>query len=242
MTPPAASPGCKLIVALDTPRPQTALALAGDLKGAVDWLKVGLELFTATGPSVVRDLSRLGFNIFLDLKFFDIPNTVAGAVQNAAGLGAGLATLHAMGGERMAHAALEARERAGARDLRLVAVTVLTSMDAADLAHLGDPGARPQPAGLVARLAKAAKAWGLDGVVCSPWEAAAVKESHGADFLAVTPGIRLAVSADDDQRRAATPAQAAAAGADFVVAGRPVTASADPRMSALDIVSQLATY
>jgi orotidine-5'-phosphate decarboxylase len=227
----------ELVVALDLPDAASALDMARALPGEC-WAKVGLELFTASGPEVVRGLANAGRKVFLDLKFLDIPNTVRGAVRAASRLGAAMADVHLLGGARMLDAALQGREDAAsegsARPL-LLGITVLTSMGPGDLPL---PGAG-DPAGLVLDLARLAKAAGLDGVVCSGHEVAAVKAACGADFLCLTPGIRPAGEASGDQRRTMTPAQAVAAGADFLVAGRPVTKAADPTAAARAMLEQM---
>ncbi|MEW5773785.1 MAG: orotidine-5'-phosphate decarboxylase [Thermodesulfobacteriota bacterium] len=227
----------KLVVALDLPDAASALALAGGLP-AECWAKVGLELFTAAGPEVVSGLAGTGRKVFLDLKFLDIPNTVRGAVRSAARLGAAMADVHLLGGVRMLAAALQGREDAAAEGFArplLLGITVLTSMGPGDLPL---PGAG-DPADLVLDLARLAKAEGLDGVVCSGREVPAVKAACGRDFLCLTPGIRPEGEDAGDQRRTMTPAQAVAAGADYLVAGRPVTRAADPAAAARAILEQI---
>lgn len=218
----------EVIVALDFPEPDQAYRLVERLP-ADTWYKVGLELFTRAGPPVVERLVTEGRHVFLDLKLHDIPNTVAGAVRSAARLGAELLTVHGAGGEAMLRAAAAAREAAGhaSRPLRLLAITVLTSLDDAALAVVMGPGSGgvEETAG---RLAGLAKESGIDGAVCSVNEARAVRLACGGDFLIVTPGIRLPGESGDDQRRVATPAVARAAGADFLVVGRSITRAADP--------------
>lgn len=226
----------ELVVALDLPDAPAALDMAARLTGAVTWVKVGLELYTAQGPSILAALKDMGFNVFLDLKFLDIPNTVRGAVRSAVGAGADMLNVHASGGARMMQAARQGLDEAatpGAAPL-LLAVTVLTSMDERDLPLA--PGRTV--ADLVLDLARAARDAGLHGVVCSGHEAGAVKAACGPGFICLTPGIRPA-GADDDQRRVVTPARAVAAGADFLVAGRPVTRAADPRGAALSLLEQM---
>lgn len=227
----------ELVVALDLPDAAQALDLARALP-AECWAKVGLELFTAAGPEVVSGLAEGGRKVFLDLKFLDIPNTVRGAVRSAARLGAAMADVHVLGGARMLAAALEGREDAAAEGFPrplLLGITVLTSMGPGDLPL---PGAA-DPAGLVPDLARLAKAEGLDGVVCSGHEVGAIKDACGPDFLCLTPGIRPAGADAGDQRRTMTPAQAAAAGADFLVAGRPITRAADPAAAARAMLEQI---
>lgn len=213
-----------VIVALDYDDQHQALALADRLDPTFCRLKVGKELFTAAGPSIVKNLSDRGFDIFLDLKFHDIPNTVAKAIGAAADLGVWMANVHASGGSRMMSAAKKALDSKGS-EMLLIGVTVLTSMDASDLEEVG---VRRNPSAQVLHLAELAKNSGLDGVVCSAQEAKLIKESLGPAFKLVTPGIRLANSAADDQRRILTPADAVALGSDYLVIGRPITQSTDP--------------
>ncbi|WP_461210886.1 orotidine-5'-phosphate decarboxylase [Desulfocurvus sp. DL9XJH121] len=227
----------ELVVALDFPTRGEALDMARRLAGTVPWVKVGLELYTAEGPSMVAELKSMGFKVFVDLKFLDIPNTVRGAVKSAMAAGADMLNVHATGGRRMLEAARqgldEAAKATGSRPL-LLGVTVLTSMDESDLALA--PG--QSVADLALGLARACRDAGLHGVVCSGHEAAAIKAACGKDFLCLTPGIRLA-DADDDQRRVMTPAQAVAQGSDFLVAGRPVTRANDPLAAAKDFIAQI---
>jgi len=214
----------KIIVALDFPDAASALALVDRLDPALCRLKVGKELFTVAGPDLVRALVARGYEVFLDLKFHDIPNTVAAACRAAAGLGVWMVNVHAAGGRRMMQAASEALAELPQRPL-LIGVTVLTSMSAEDLAETGIAAA---PADQVMRLAGLTQACGLDGVVCSAQEAALLRQRLGEDFRLVTPGIRPAGSEAGDQRRVMTPTQAIAAGATDLVIGRPITAAADP--------------
>ena len=220
-----------VIVALDYDDQHQALALADRLDPTFCRLKVGKELFTAAGPSIVKNLSDRGFDIFLDLKFHDIPNTVAKAIGAAADLGVWMANVHASGGSRMMSAAKKALDSKGS-EMLLIGVTVLTSMDASDLEEVG---VRRNPSAQVLHLAELAKNSGLDGVVCSAQEAKLLKESLGPAFKLVTPGIRLADSAADDQRRILTPADAVALGSDYLVIGRPITQSTDPLATLLEI-------
>jgi orotidine-5'-phosphate decarboxylase len=216
----------RLMVALDVPSADRALALAESLAGLPLWLKVGLELFTAAGPDLVRTLLTRAFPLFLDLKFHDIPHTVQGAARAAARLGAHMITLHLEGGEAMAAAALEGRREisAAGREPLIMGVTVLTSREETESSLL---------ARLVIQRAIQAKSWGLDGVVCSGREASAVKAACGKEFLCLCPGIRFdGEAAGTDQARVSTPAQALAAGADFLVMGRPVTRATDPAAAA----------
>lgn len=214
----------RIIVALDYPEANGALALAERLDPASCRLKVGKELFTATGPALVEKLVKAGFGVFLDLKYHDIPNTVASACAAAAGMGVWMVNVHALGGRAMMTAAREALAR-NSRSPKLIAVTILTSMGAPDLADIGLAGT-PQEA--VVRLARLTQACGLDGVVCSPQEAAALRGTCGPGFALVTPGIRPAEAGKDDQQRIATPGQAIADGADYLVIGRPITRAPDP--------------
>ena len=220
-----------VIVALDYDDQHLALALADRLDPTFCRLKVGKELFTAAGPSIVKNLNDRGFDIFLDLKFHDIPNTVAKAIGTAADLGVWMANVHASGGSRMMSAAKRALDSKGS-EMLLIGVTVLTSMDASDLEEVG---VRRNPSAQVLHLAELAKNSGLDGVVCSAQEAKLLKESLGPAFKLVTPGIRLANSAADDQRRILTPADAVALGSDYLVIGRPITQSTDPLATLLEI-------
>lgn len=230
----APNPRVPIIVALDYANASDALATARALAGSGCAVKVGKELFTAEGPAIVGRLIELGLPVFLDLKFHDIPNTVAGACRAAAALGAWMINVHASGGREMLEAAREA-VAASARPPLLIAVTVLTSLDRPRLAEVG---LDVEPQAQVARLARLTQAAGLDGVVCSPQEIAVVK-ALGAGFLAVTPGVRPPGSAQDDQQRIATPAAAVAAGADWLVIGRPVTRASDPAAAVADIAASL---
>lgn len=223
----------KIIVALDFPDAASALALVARLDPALCRLKVGKELFTVAGPDLVRTLVERGFDVFLDLKFHDIPNTVAAACRAAAGLGVWMMNVHASGGRRMMTAAREAladlppREQSGGKPQRplLIAVTVLTSMSGEDLTEVG---VNASPADQVLRLARLTQACGLDGVVCSAQEAPILSGELGAGFRLVTPGIRPGGAESGDQRRVMTPAEALRAGATDLVIGRPITAAADP--------------
>lgn len=217
------SSSSRVIVALDYASAAEALAFADQVNPALCRLKVGKELFTRSGPALVEQLVARGFDVFLDLKFHDIPNTVAQACVAAADLGVWMVNVHASGGRRMMETTREALEALPQRPL-LIAVTVLTSMNTADLAELG----LPEPAVQVEKLARLTRDCGLDGVVCSAHEAALLKASCGQDFKLITPGIRPADSAANDQSRIMTPEQAVAAGADYLVIGRPITQSADP--------------
>lgn len=214
----------KVIVALDFDTAAAALELAQRLNPALCRLKVGKELFTVAGPTLVARLIEKQFEVFLDLKFHDIPHTVAQACKAAARLGVWMVNVHALGGRKMMSAAREALQGLPHRP-KLIAVTVLTSMGQSDLAELGLAG---EPQDSVLRLAKLAQECGLDGVVCSAREAVPLRASLGKDFCLVTPGIRPASASSDDQVRVATPAQALRDGASYLVIGRPITQAADP--------------
>lgn len=225
----------RLIVALDFPSQHEALDLARRLDPARCRVKVGKELFTLGGPRLVESIQGLGFDVFLDLKFHDIPNTVAAACAAAAGLGVWMANVHCSGGAAMIAAARERLEAFARRPL-LTGVTVLTSQDANDLAAIGCPGTVEQR---VLRLAELGRAAGLDGVVCSAHEAAMLRAATGPGFVLVTPGVRPIWALAGDQKRVATPAQALAAGADYLVIGRPITAAPDPLAAVATIAGEL---
>ncbi|MEN8204993.1 MAG: orotidine-5'-phosphate decarboxylase [Pseudomonadota bacterium] len=214
----------KIIVALDYPNAESAMQLVERLVPDLCRLKVGKELFTRAGPQLVEALAARGFDVFLDLKFHDIPNTVARACQAAAELGIWMLNVHALGGQRMLAAAKEGVSRTGTSPL-LIAVTILTSMDETDLADVGLSGS---PQDNVLRLAQLAQQSGLDGVVCSSRETPVLREQLGAGFRLITPGIRPAGSQADDQRRVMTPVDAIENGSDYLVIGRPVTRADDP--------------
>jgi len=214
----------RVIVALDYPSAEQALALVERLRPDLCRLKVGKELFTRAGPALVDRLVKEGFDVFLDLKFHDIPNTVARACAAAADLGVWMMNVHALGGRRMMEAAREALGSGPQRPL-LIGVTVLTSLGAEDLAEIGLAGT---PQSNVQRLAALTHGAGLDGVVCSPREAQVLREAEGDAFVLVTPGVRPTGVATDDQRRVMTPTDAVAAGAHYLVMGRPVTQADDP--------------
>ncbi|MGP4122991.1 MAG: orotidine-5'-phosphate decarboxylase [Sodalis sp. (in: enterobacteria)] len=230
------SAGSPVIVALDYANAHQALAFADKVAPWQCRLKIGKEIFTKAGPALVRDLQQSGFDIFLDLKFHDIPNTVAKAVRAAAALGVWMINVHASGGERMMAAAREALLPFGADAPALIAVTVLTSMNDKDLREIGIAGSASDHAG---RLAILAKACGMDGVVCSAWEATRLKIDCGAAFQLITPGIRPATSDAEDQRRVMTPLQAQQAGCDYMVIGRPITQAADPSIILAAILQEL---
>ncbi|MFP4602785.1 MAG: orotidine-5'-phosphate decarboxylase [Halochromatium sp.] len=226
----------RLIVALDFASAEAALALADQLDPRRCRVKVGKELFTRAGPAVIEQLVRRGFEVFLDLKYHDIPNTVAAACAAAAELGVWMLNVHASGGLTMMQAARERLESLPQRPL-LIAVTLLTSLDDADLAAIGCPGRARDRVAVLAELSAQA---GLDGVVCSAHEASDLRARLGPDRLLVTPGVRPAESARGDQKRVMTPSQAIAAGADHLVIGRPITAAADPRTALAAIAAELA--
>jgi orotidine-5'-phosphate decarboxylase len=225
----------RIIVALDFPAQTAALDLIGRLDPERCRVKVGKEMFTRSGPAFVERLAAQGFQVFLDLKFHDIPNTVAAACAAAADLGVWMINVHASGGRRMMEAARERLAQYSRRPL-LVGVTVLTSLDAADLAEIGCPG---DPAGRVLRLARLAHTAGLDGIVCSPQEAASVRHELGRELVLVTPGVRPASAAAGDQKRVSTPRQAVQAGADYLVIGRPITGVPDPLQALAEIEREL---
>ena len=225
----------RIVVALDVPEGPAALALAARLDPALCRVKVGKELFVSAGPAVVESLQRAGFEVFLDLKFHDIPNTVAAACKAAARLGVWMMNVHASGGAAMMQAAREAVP-AGAKAPLLIGVTVLTSLKDAELAAIGWSGSA---ADNVMRLARLAHANGLDGVVCSAREASVLRESIGPGFVSVTPGIRPAGGEAGDQARVVTPEDAVRAGAHFLVVGRPVTQAADPAASLRAIAASI---
>ena len=215
----------KVIVALDYPTQDAALAFVDRIEPGSCRLKVGKEMFTLFGPDFVRQLHDKGHSVFLDLKFHDIPNTCSRAVKAAAELGVWMVNVHASGGERMMTASREILEPYGKDRPLLIAVTVLTSMEAQDLAGVG---ISCSPEEHVLNLATLTKNSGLDGVVCSAQEASMLKANLGAEFKLVTPGIRPAGSAAGDQRRVMTPAEAVKAGSDYLVIGRPITQADDP--------------
>ena len=232
-------PRDRLIVALDTPSLPDAEALADRLAGTVGWFKIGPHLFAAAGPAAVAAIRRRG-EIFLDLKFHDIPSTVAAGVAAAARLGVSLCNVHALGGRAMIEAAVRAADEAvrtiGGTRMKVIGVTLLTSVDAATLDEIGigeTPGAE------TLRLARLAQRGGLDGVVASPLDAGAVRKACGPEFLIVAPGIRPEGGGRDDQRRTDTPAGAIAAGADMLVVGRAITRADDPRRAAEEIIRQI---
>ncbi len=227
----------QLIVALDVPTLAQARSLVRKLKGAVKIFKVGSELFTVAGPSALKMVRQNGAQVFLDLKFHDIPHTVARAVDSAARLGVSMLTVHTSGGGEMLEAAVAASRMAGGKRAPLVlGVTVLTSMNQWTLAGVGVARAMEDQVELLARLAQKS---GLGGLVCSPLELRRLRAAVGSEMKIVTPGIRPLASAAGDQSRIATPSEAARAGADYVVVGRPVTQAQDPRAAVLAIRREL---
>ncbi|MCL4316060.1 MAG: orotidine-5'-phosphate decarboxylase [Gammaproteobacteria bacterium] len=226
-----------MVVALDYPDPRQALRLLDALDGAQCKLKIGKELFVRGGPQFVQQVARRGFDVFLDLKFHDIPNTVAQACNAAADLGVWMMNVHALGGAKMLEAARNALDKTGGSRPLLVAVTVLTSLDAHDLGEIGLTGTVEEN---VMRLARLTHAAGLDGVVCSPRETALLRGALGADFYLVTPGIRPSDSAADDQKRTLAPCEALQAGASYLVIGRPITRAPDPMQALRAIQSEIA--
>lgn len=223
-----------VVVALDFEQKAAALDLVSQLDPTLCRLKVGKEMFTHFGPGFVTELQQRKFDVFLDLKFHDIPNTVAKAVRAAADLGVWMVNVHASGGSKMMQAAAQALADFGADKPLLIAVTVLTSMEQTDLTELG---ISRSVAAQVSHLADLTKQAGLDGVVCSAQEAALLKQQCGRDFCLVTPGIRPAFAGSDDQKRVMTPSQALAVGVDYLVIGRPITKAANP-LQALQAIYQ----
>lgn len=226
----------ELIVALDYSSAEEALALVDKLGTDIEWYKVGKQLFTLEGPSIVRALKAKGKKVFLDLKFHDIPNTVAQAVSSALTVGAEMVNFHASGGSEMMKTTV-ALNKGKSPDSLLIAVTVLTSMGQETLDEIAVDGT---PAEAVLRLASLTKESGVDGVVCSAWEIDAIKEKCGRDFKVVVPGIRPKGASVDDQKRIMTPAEAKAKGADYIVVGRPITKAESPAEAAKAVLAELA--
>lgn len=225
----------RIIVALDYDNEAEALKLVERLDPSRCRLKVGKEMFTRSGPGLVEKLAAAGYDVFLDLKFHDIPNTVAGACRSAADLGVWMVNVHTLGGARMMEAAREAVDKSAAQPL-LIGVTILTSMGQEDIAQVGLSGT---PADNVQRLAKLAEGAGLDGVVCSPKEVEMLRASIASDFNLVTPGIRPAWAEKGDQTRITTPSDAVRLGSNYLVIGRPVTAAPDPMEALRKIEEEL---
>lgn len=230
----------QLVVALDLDSRTRALELADSLQGIVPWLKVGLQLFSAHGPGLVRELKERGFNVFVDLKMFDIPNTVQHGIAALAHAGADMATIHLLGGERMAQAALQgAHDGAdGAPLMQIFGVTILTSASAEDLPFLPTATSNALP-DLVLQLAQNAVDWGLSGIVCSGQELPALHARHGARLSCLCPGIRPMGAASHDQKRIVTPEYAVRAGANYLVVGRPITESPHPEQAAQEICAEI---
>jgi orotidine-5'-phosphate decarboxylase len=230
----------RLIVALDFDTQDKALEFVKKLKGEVRFFKVGFELFSSCGPVIVEKIRALGFDVFLDLKYHDIPNTVAKAAVSVTGLGAYMFNVHALGGfdmmkKTVIDAALESK-RLGIRKPKIIAVTVLTSMDEAALSSVGiDESVKNE----VLKLALLAKEAGLDGVVASPLEAKMIREACGEEFLIVTPGVRPQGATANDQKRVATPKSAIEDGANYIVVGRPITEAKDPVQAARGILEEM---
>ncbi|MDH4184506.1 MAG: orotidine-5'-phosphate decarboxylase [Nitrospinota bacterium] len=234
------TPKDRLIAALDVDSQDEAMAAVARLDGALQWVKVGARLFSAAGPSVVTLLKQEGLKVFLDLKFHDIPATVASSCQNAVVTGAEMMNVHALGGRDMmaegAKAAREAARKAGDHAPIVIAVTVLTSMGQEDVRQLGVNKTVEE---LALILASGAKAAGLDGVVASAHEVGAIKAALGSDFIVVTPGIRPAWASADDQKRIMTPAEALRQGADYLVVGRPIFSAKNPKEAALRTLEEM---
>ena len=227
---------CDLILALDVPTREEAAPLLRQLRGNLRWVKIGLQMFTAYGPNYVREVAGQGFDIFLDLKLHDIPNTVAKAVESLGPLPIKMLTLHTAGGSEMMRAAVAAQQKTNP-DLLLLGVTVLTSMDQTGLHEIGVAGA---PAQQVERLGRLAADAAMRGLVCSPLEVALLRSSLPAHMQLVTPGIRPASEqGSDDQKRVMTPADAARAGSSYIVVGRPILKAADPAAAARGILAEL---
>ncbi len=226
---------CDLILVLDAPSPREIKPALRQLQGTVTWVKIGLEMYTACGPDCVREIADLGFRVFLDLKLHDIPNTVAKAVESASRLPIGMLTLHTSGGREMMQWAVKAQQQ-HAPNLLLLGVTVLTSMSAQGLA---ETGVADTPEQQVVRLGQLAAASGIRGLVCSPLEITPLRSVLSPSIALVTPGIRPRDAKADDQTRVMTPAEAAHAGANFVVVGRPIFKAADPVGAARAIIREL---
>lgn len=227
---------CDLILALDVPTREDAAPLLRQLRGHLRWVKIGLQMFTAYGPNYVREVAGMGFQVFLDLKLHDIPNTVGKAVESLGPLPIGMLTLHTAGGAEMMRAAVAAQQKTNPQ-LLLLGVTVLTSMDGAGLAEIGVTAAPDQQ---VARLGRLAADAGMRGLVCSPLEVSLLRSQLPAGMQLVTPGIRPANEAgSDDQKRVMTPADAARAGSSYIVVGRPILKAADPAAAAQAILAEL---
>ena len=235
-TTPGPGKSCELILALDLADKTEALGLLDRIDNGLEWVKVGLQMFTRWGPGLLDEVARRGYKIFLDLKLHDIPNTVASAVRSLAQCPVEMMTLHALGGPGMIHAAQEARDACDSQ-AKLIAVTVLTSHDESTLHAVGLQGPIPDR---VPALASMAVESGADGLVCSPLEVGPLRERLGSESLLITPGIRPAGSAAGDQKRIMTPSDAAEEGSSFIVVGRPILQAEDPKAAALAIRDELA--
>ncbi len=226
---------CKLILALDLPNKTEALEMLEKLQGSLEWVKIGLQMYLKYGPDFVKQVGAMGFKVFLDLKLYDIPNTVASAIKSLADLPISMLTIHASGGEEMMRDALKAAKEAKP-DLLILAVTVLTSFDDEGLAKTGVGANASQQ---VVRLAKLAEQSGIEGLVCSPLEIEILRKSISPNIALVTPGIRPAGSDANEQKRIMTPSLAASAGANYIVVGRPILKAQNPAKAAQEIIAEL---
>lgn len=227
---------CKLILALDLPDRESALKILDGLRGKLEWVKIGLQMYLKYGANFVREVSGMGFKIFLDLKLFDIPNTVASAVESVSALPVSMLTIHASGGREMMRRAVESAAERNP-ELLILGVTVLTSFDADSLA---ETGVELEPEWQVEKLAKLAVDSGLKGLVCSPLEIEGLRSILPEDTVLVTPGIRPSGSSADEQKRIMTPADAARAGSDFIVVGRPILKAENPAFAVSRILEEIA--
>lgn len=227
---------CKLILALDLPDRESALKILDGLRGKLEWVKIGLQMYLKYGADFVREVSGMGFKIFLDLKLFDIPNTVASAVESVSALPVSMLTIHASGGREMMRRAVESAAERNP-ELLILGVTVLTSFDADSLA---ETGVELEPEWQVEKLAKLAVDSGLKGLVCSPLEIEGLRSILPEDAVLVTPGIRPSGSSADEQKRIMTPADAARAGSDFIVVGRPILKAENPAFAVSKILEEIA--
>ena len=227
---------CKLILALDLPDRESALKILDELRGKLEWVKIGLQMYLKYGANFVREVSGMGFKIFLDLKLFDIPNTVASAVESVSALPVSMLTIHASGGREMMRRAVESAAERNP-ELLILGVTVLTSFDADSLA---ETGVELEPEWQVEKLAKLAVDSGLKGLVCSPLEIEGLRSILPEDTVLVTPGIRPSGSSADEQKRIMTPADAARAGSDFIVVGRPIFKAENPAFAISKILEEIA--
>ena len=227
---------CKLILALDLPDRESALKILDGLRGKLEWVKIGLQMYLKYGANFVREVSGMGFKIFLDLKLFDIPNTVASAVESVSALPVSMLTIHASGGREMMRRAVESAAERNP-ELLILGVTVLTSFDADSLA---ETGVELEPEWQVEKLAKLAVDSGLKGLVCSPLEIEGLRSILPEDTVLVTPGIRPSGSSADEQKRIMTPADAARAGSDFIVVGRPILKAENPAFAVSKIFEEIA--